>query len=217
MIKRIKIGIVEDHLMVRQGLVLLFAEEPDIVVEFHVGNGQEALAELAIKNVDILLLDIEMPIMDGRELLKRVHVDFPHVASIMFSAYNEIAVVSECIALGAKGFLAKHSDFEKLVAAIYSVEDKGFYFDEIVTHALVSKLFLENKPQIDNSIINLTTREIEIILLICSGLKSKDIGEKLFISCRTVEGHRIKIFEKTLTQNSVELVIYAIKNGIYKV
>lgn len=217
MIKQIKIGIVEDHAIVRQGLVLLFADEPGIVVAFDVGNGQEALDELAIKEVDILLLDIEMPIMDGRELLKKVHVDYPEVASIMFSAYNEIAVVSECIALGAKGFLAKHSDFEKLVDAIFAVEEKGFYFDEIVAQALVGKLLLDNKDHNSKGNINLTSREIEIILMICNGLRSKEIGEKLFISSRTVEGHRKKISEKTMTQYSVELVVYAIKQGIYKI
>jgi DNA-binding NarL/FixJ family response regulator len=215
--KQIKIGIVEDHIIVRQGLVLLFAEEPNIVVKFDVGNGQDALTALKTKDVDILILDIEMPIMDGRELLKKVNVDFPGVASIMFSAYNEVVVVSECIALGAKGFLAKHSDFEKLVDAIFAVEEKGFYFDEMVTQALVSKLLLDNKEDNSISSSNLTAREIEIILLICDGLKSKEIAERLFISTRTVEGHRKNISEKTMTQYSVELVIYAIKQGIYKI
>jgi|APGre2960657404_1045060.scaffolds.fasta_scaffold45800_2 two-component system response regulator DegU len=214
--KKIKIGIVEDHQVVRQGLVLLFNDEPNIKVQFDVGNGADALNAMKTKKVDILLLDIEMPIMDGRQTLKKLSERVDNVSAIMFSAYYEIAVISECISLGAKGFLAKHCDFDKLVDAILAVDEKGFYFDDVVSKALVGDVLNRKQEIVKQPSNQLSLREIEIIVLICSGLKTKEIAEKLFISLRTVEGHRKKISEKTNTLYPVELVIYAIKYGIYE-
>lgn len=214
---KIKIGLVEDHIMVRQGLVSLLEDEPEIRVQFDVSNGSEALEALKKKKIDVLLLDIEMPIMDGKQTLKKVLERYTDISVIMFSAYNEIAVVSECIALGAKGFLPKHCDYSKLLDAITAVHEKGFYFDDVVSKALVSDILNRNNNTINHIQNPLSAREMEIIPLICEGFKNKDIAEKLFISIRTVEGHRKKIAEKTDTSNVVELVLYAIKNGIYKV
>lgn len=214
---KIRIGLVEDHKVVRQGIVSLLEDEPDIHVQFDVSNGLEALEAIKKKKIDVLLLDIEMPILDGKQTLKKIMEKYTDISVIMFSAYNEIAVVSECIAFGAKGFLPKNCDYNKLLDAITSVHEKGFYFDDVVSKALVSDVLSRRQYTIDKIQNPLTTRELGIIILICDGLKNKDIAEKLFISIRTVEGHRKKIAEKTETSNMVELVLYAIKHGIYKV
>jgi DNA-binding NarL/FixJ family response regulator len=214
---KIRIGLVEDHKIVRQGVVSLLEDEPEIHVQFDVSNGLEALEAIKKKKIDVLLLDIEMPILDGKQTLKKVMEKYTDISVIMFSAYNEIAVVSECIAFGAKGFLPKNCDYNKLLDAISSVHEKGFYFDDVVSKALVSDVLSRRQYTIDKVQNPLSTRELSIIILICDGLKNKDIAEKLFISIRTVEGHRKKIAEKTETTNVVELVVYAIKHGIYKV
>lgn len=214
---KINIGLVEDHKIVRQGLVSLLEDEPEIRVQFDVSNGLEALDALKKKKVDVLILDIEMPVLDGKQTLKKVMETYPDTAVIMFSAYNEIAVVSECITLGAKGFLPKNCDYNKLLDGITAVHEKGFYFDNVFSNALVTDVLRRNNHTAIQEQHPLTVREVEIIELICEGFKNKAIAEKLFISIRTVEGHRKNIAEKTETSNVVELVVYSIKHGIYKI
>lgn len=214
---KIKIGLVEDHHIVRQGVVSLLEDESNILVQFDVSNGLEALETLKKKKIDVLLLDIEMPILDGRQTLKRVVEKYKDISVIMFSAYNDIAVISECIMLGAKGFLPKNCDYAILLDAISSVYEKGFYFDEVVSKVLVTDILKRNNNTFNQARNPLSSRELEIVVLICKGYKNKDIADHLFISIRTVEGHRNKIAEKTETNNVVELVVYTIKHGIYSV
>lgn len=214
---KIKIGLVEDHHIVRQGVVSLLQDEKDILVQFDVSNGSEALVVLKNQNIDVLLLDIEMPVLDGRQTLQKVVEKYPEISVIMFSANNDIAVISECIMFGAKGFLPKNCDYNILLDAIYSVHEKGFYFDDVVSKALVTDVLNRNNNTYNQPQIPLSLRELEIVELICKGNKNKDIADQLFISIRTVEGHRKNIAEKTETNNVVELVVFAIKHGVFLV
>jgi DNA-binding NarL/FixJ family response regulator len=211
---KIRIGLVEDHEMVRQGLTALINDEPSLKVVFDVANGAELLEIVKIKKADVVLLDIEMPLVDGKTALKKLSSHFPDLSVVMLTAHTSIDDVVDCIALGAKGFLPKHCDFDKIVDAVYSVYEKGFYFDDFVTKSLVKEIVANRDKLADQFRQPLKPQEIEIIKLICEGCTNKEIGQRLFLSTRTIEGYRLKIAEKTTTSNIVELVLYAIRNGI---
>lgn len=215
--RKIKIGFVEDHEMVRQGIVLLLKEESALSLLFDVSNGAEVLEILKKKRPDILLLDIEMPLIDGKIVLKTISEKYPEIKVIMISAHSDRTEIVECIALGARGFLPKHADFDKIVDAVFSVYETGYYFDEFVSKALVSEILSNRNQSIPSVSIALTIQEIEIIKMVCSGMKNWEIGERLFLSKRTIEGYRNRISIKTNTTNVVELLHYAIKHGIYQI
>lgn len=211
---KIRIGLVEDHELVRQGLAALLETESSLKMVFDVSNGAELLEIIKFKKADVVLLDIEMPYVDGKTALKKLSAQYPELSVVMLTAHSTIEDVVDCIALGAKGFLPKHSDFDKVVDAIFSVYEKGFYFDEFVTKALVKEIVSNRDKLLEKYRQPLKLQEIEIVKLVCSGHTNKEIAEKLFLSKRTIEGYRLKIAEKTNTNNIVELVLYAIRTGI---
>lgn len=212
-----RVGLAEDHNIVRQGLVSLLKIEESTRVLFDVSNGAELLEELK-KDVkpDVILLDLEMPILDGRKALEIITSKYPFIKVIILSMHTKLDFISECIAIGAHGFLSKDNDFDIIVDAIHAVIVKGFYFDENVSKSLVTEL--RRKPLPTNGFTEpLNAVDIQVIQLICEGHKTPKIAELLFLSQRTIEGRRLNIYRKTQTSNLVELVVYAIKNGIYKI
>ena len=213
----IRIAIAEDHELVRQGMVALLKDEPGIEVVFAVSNGEELVNQLWKSGVEVILLDLEMPIMNGYQALKIINEKFEHVRVIIISMFYSDEFISESIVNGARGFLPKNCDIEKVVESIHAVKDHGYYFDDKISKALLVKLI--NHGHIESSFakITLSKREIEVVELICEGKQNKEIGEILFISTRTVETHRKKIAKKTNAKNVAEVVIFAIRTGIYKI
>ena len=212
---KIRVAIAEDHDLVRQGMISLLSLDDSIEVVFDVPNGQVLLDELAEKEVDVILLDLEMPVMTGNVALPIITEKYPAVGVIIVSMHYVTDLVMKCVSDGAKGFLPKQSDFEKVVEAITSVHELGFYFDGKVSQTLVNEVRKNDKDFYNKNKAPLTPREIEIIELVCDGKKNKEIADMIFVSPRTVEGHRRNISEKTETANVVELVIYALKFGIF--
>jgi DNA-binding NarL/FixJ family response regulator len=212
--KPINIALAEDHLLFRQGLTTLLKEYEEINVLFDASNGIELLDELKKSKPDVILLDIEMPIMNGKEALLKIKEKYPAIKVIMISSYYDDAYITEYLLLGAVGFLPKHCDIEKVIDAIFAVYEQGFYFDNNISKSLLAKLMKSKavNPTLPNQI--LSNREIEILKLTCLEKTSKEISEELFISQRTVEWHRKQIMIKTKAKNVVGLVMYAIKNKI---
>lgn len=204
----------EDHLLFRQGLTTLLKEYEEINVLFDASNGIELLDELKKSKPDVILLDIEMPIMNGKEALLKIKEKYPAIKVIMISSYYDDAYITEYLLLGAVGFLPKHCDIEKVIDAIFAVYEQGFYFDNNISKSLLAKLMKSKavNPTLPNQI--LSNREIDILKLTCLEKTSKEISEELFISQRTVEWHRKQIMIKTKAKNVVGLVMYAIKNKI---
>ncbi len=218
MTKQIQIALVEDHLSYRQGLIALLKDFEEIKVLFHVANGKEALDQLKQTKPDIILLDIEMPIMGGDIFLDKVKQKYPQIKVIMLSQHFKDAYILEYIKKGANAFLNKNSDIEKIVDAIYKVYENDAYYDSGVSSAMANliKTVVPQSQILNYTGVSLSDREIEILKLICEGLSNKVIAEKVNLSVRTVEGHRFSIMHKTDCKNILELTTYAIRNNIIK-
>jgi two-component system response regulator DegU len=211
---KISIAIAEDHVLFRQGMVSLLNEEEDVSIAFEAGNGQELLDSLQHTLPHVILLDISMPVMEGKEALTKIRETYPEVKVIMLSMYYESSYIAEYLAKGARAFLPKNCDIDKVVDAIRTVHHKGFYFDDEISGLLMDKLIHVEKQHDDNVKLRLTDRETQVLNLICLEKSNKEIAEILHISIRTVEGHRQCIMAKTDTKNVLSLVMFALRNKI---
>lgn len=213
--KNIQIAIAEDHDLVREGIVSLLKGETNLKVIGDFSNGRDLITFLHQKKVDVVILDIEMPEMNGVEVLQIISEDFKQVKAIMLSMYVSPEFISECMSLGAKAFLPKNCDIEELVLAINSVHEKGFYFNDLVSEVLlnqISKSTTKDNSKFKNA---LSEREVDIIVFICEGLQNKEMADKLSVSIRTIEGHRKNISKKTKANHVADIIRYAVNNGIY--
>jgi len=211
---KISIGIAEDHVLFRQGMVSLLKEEGSFDVFFEVGNGEELLEQLKIAVPQIILLDINMPIMGGKETLEKIRLDYPDIKVIILSMYYESSYIAEYLAKGARAFLPKNCDIEKVIDVVSVVHNKGYYFDDNISASLMDKLTHLEKLNEINHDLRLTDRETEVLNLICQERSNKEIADQLHISIRTVEGHRKSIMNKTETKNVLSLVLFALRNKI---
>jgi len=215
--RRIHIGIAEDHLLVRQGLVSLLSNYQEINILFDVSNGRELMNELKYSKPDIILLDIEMPVMNGREALERIKVKYPKIGVIIISMHFQDSYIVEFIKKGAGGFLPKNCDVEKIVDTIRAVHEKGRFYDDKVA-AIMSKVF--SNPSEDSiappelPAMNITGREVEILRLLCANKNNREISDHLRLSVRTVEGHRFSIMKKVNCKTIPELTAFALKNNL---
>lgn len=214
---KIRIAIAEDHELIRKAIISLLVDEPNFRIVTDVSNGSLLLNELRTHTVDIVLMDLEMPIMGGKEALKFINEKYPSIKVIMLSMHYTDEFIIDAVSSGARGYLPKNCDIDKLIDAINAVNCQGYYFDDKMSKTLLSQV-LENKiikPQFDDE--PLTKREIEIVTAICEGKTNKDIAEQLSLSIRTIEVHRKHIAKKARSTNTAGVVIYAIKHGYYKV
>lgn len=213
MIKKINLALAEDHQLVRQGMISLLKEEDGLNILFDVGNGKELLDMLKTVRPDIILLDLSMPVMNGKDALEQIRQKYPKIHVIIITSHYNERYISEFIIRGAKGFLPKNCDIEKVVDAIYSVYDEGYYFDTMVSKSIVEKLQLENYA-IYPSENSLSIKEKEILKLICQEKSNQEISELVFLSKRTVEWHKNNLLEKTGSKTVIGLVKYAMKHGL---
>lgn len=206
----------EDHLLFRQGMLSMFKDFEDIHVLFHVSNGREVMDELKKATPDILLLDLEMPIMPGKVVMEKVKVKYPTIKIIIVSQYFFEPFITEFIKLGASAFLPKNFDIEKTVDAIYSVYETGYYFDNKASAAMARLINTSSgqEGQVFIPGVHITDRELEVLRFVCSGKSSKEIADLLCLSKKTVENHKSSLMKKTNTSNSLALITYAIKNNI---
>ncbi len=214
MIKKIKVAVVDDQYLFRQGLVSLLKEFEKIEVVMEASNGNGLLEKMKEKPVDIVLLDLEMPQMDGIETTKAVKRQFPYVKIIILTMHTEDEFIIQLIDKGASGFLPKDKDIDVVVDAIYSVMENGYYFDERISKAMVKSLVKARKTPLALNVMNLSKMEIEVVKLICKEFSNKEIAAKLSSSIRTVDTHRYNILEKIGAKNTAGIVMYAVKNNL---
>ena len=214
MTNKIKIFLVDDHNLFREGLKFLLSNN-DLISEIHEAeNGKDLLKNVLNVKPDIILMDIEMPVMNGIEATTEVLKIYPETKIIALSMYANENFYSEMIDAGAKGFLLKNSKFEDVQKAIVDVNEGKNYFSPEILEAIIKNL---NKKKFKKKNTNLTEREIEVLYNICKGLSNQEIADFLYVSKRTVDKHRENILLKTQSKNTAGLVIYAIKNEIFEV
>lgn len=213
-----KIALTDDHALFRHGLKMLINNNPNYEVAFEAANGIELLAELKRCSVDVILLDIAMPHMDGIEAASHIAALYPNTPIITLSMYGEEDYYFKMVSLGVKGFLLKNSDISEVYKALDCVVDGGTYFSEELFDNLLDNLrpTTATTTHIDSEEI-LSGREREILLEVCRGLSNQEIGEKLFISKRTVDKHRANILLKTGCKNTANLVVFAIKHRLVEI
>lgn len=209
----IKILLAEDHNIVRNGIRILLEAEPRFQVIAEAVNGLEveALLQNGIQ-VDLILADINMPEMDGITMLKGVQQAYPDIKVIMLSMYDNMKYVSESFRAGALGYLLKSVDAEELIFAIKHVYSGKKYICAAISLNLLnrSENLVAETAQGDVSDLAFTGREIEVLLLIAAGFTNQEMANKLFMSKRTVEGHRQTLIEKTGSRNTAALVHFAV-------
>lgn len=214
----IRIALVDDHAMFRQGLCSVISGIRGMEVVLQCDHGQAFLEHYDSANIDIALIDMEMPVLNGIETLERLEQSKATSKVIMVSSHKEPSLIASLMELGAKGYVLKEADTKELKRAILSVHETGFYFNDLVSQAMLKKLATkENILPIFNAGEYLTSREKEVIQLICKEHTTQEIATKLFLSPRTVENHRTRIMDKSGVRNTAGLVVFAIKNGLVDV
>ena len=204
----IGIIIADDHVIFRKGLRTVLNEIPFIKVFAEASDGHDLLNILKKHSADIILMDINMPGINGIEATKKVIEKYPQTEVIALTMHEEIGYFNKMIEAGAKGFLLKKTNKEQLETAIKAVFHGETYFSEefVIT---AQPNIPQNKLDID-----ISEREKEVLKFIAKGYSNQEIAEKLFLSKRTVDGHKARLFEKTGAKNAPNLIMFAIKNGL---
>lgn len=207
--KTIRVGIADDHNLFREGIRMILSGMKDILLCLEAESGNDLLEQLKETPVDIVLLDIEMKDMNGIDALKSISVLALKPKVIILSMHTELRMISYVMEQGANGYLPKDVKGEELENAIISVYEKGMYLNEIVSKSLL--VGLRNKRNRYLPAIELSLREREVLALICQQYTTYEIGEKLSISGRTVEGHRKNLCLKLDVKNIAGLVMKALE------
>ncbi len=213
---KIRIAVVDDHNLFRKGLVAIMNQIEDFEVIFEATNGREFLEHPLIGQVDVVLLDIQMPEMDGIATTKHLRETESDIKVLILSMHDEDQFIMHLMEIGANGYLLKDTDTDEVALAIRKVLDSGIYFSDFVSRVMLRKMSkaYQKETKVFNYKTDLSTRELEVLKYICEGLTTTEIGEKIFLSPRTVEGHRLRIMEKLGLKNTAVLVAYAIKNDL---
>ncbi len=215
----IRIAIIEDLPIVLEGIKLLInnIEDFQIIAEF--SNGKEFTDNLHSIHADIILTDIDMPVMDGITATKIALSLNPELKIIALSMYNDRKYYYEMVTAGAKGFVLKQSPSNKLETAIREVYGGGNYFSEELLRSVIIEMQSIESLLVDEKkkLMKLTDRESDILKLICQGLTNKELANEIFVSVRTIESTKSRLMEKTNTRNNAGLIIWAIKNKLVTV
>ena len=214
----IRVAITDDQVLFRRGMASIINTFENISIVLEADNGRILLDSLQNFEPipDVVLLDLSMPELNGIETTKLLHVHYPSIKIIILSVYGEDRFVTHLMELGVNAYLFKNVEPEEVERAIRTVIDKDFYFNEAFLNAMKNRL--TNKRQkitlTDNIPSTLTSREIEVLSLICKQRTAQEIADQLFISVRTVDGHRNNWLEKTGARTSAGLVLFPIKHRL---
>lgn len=212
--QKIKILLVDDHNLLVYSLSSMLKTDERFDIVGMASNGLEAIKIFENTNPDVILMDINMPQLNGLETTRKIKETDSSTKVIMLTTHHEEAYILKSDLVGADGYLFKNCDMEELFEAIFRVNQGEKYYSKKISNDLVSKILKRNYSQEELIENELTKREIEIIKAISEGLNNKEISEKLFISDRTVNTHRTNIMNKLNAKNSVDLVVKAIEKKI---
>lgn len=214
--KNINVLIIDDHNLFRKGMVMLLDSFGEIAFADDAENGRKGLKKLKERNFDVVLLDLEMPVMDGWETAKRIAVRFPKIRIIMISMHDSLQIIQDMIEIGAHGFLLKNAQTKEVHRAIISAIKNDFYYNRRVAKALEMSAEEASIAKNVAKKADLSPREIQVLRLICKEHSAKEIGKRLNLSEQTVRTHRKNLMRKIGVSNAVGLVRFAVQNGIVR-
>lgn len=212
----IKIILAEDHIIVRNGIKLLLEAQPGIQVVGEAANGEEVISLLKSGLLpDIILTDINMPEMDGISLIKEIKENWPNIKTIVLSMLDNEKYVSQAFLEGSYGYLMKNVNEDEMAFALKTVHSGTKYLcaelSEKHIDRIIHNLVIQSEQLSQH--IELSMREIEVLHLIAEGFTNQEMADKLFLSKRTVEGHRQALIDKTSSKNTAALIRFAVSNG----
>ena len=213
---RIRVAIVDDHTLFREGIKKILSLEQDVEVVGDATDGEEVLGLLNRCPIDIMLLDIKMEKINGLQILPQIIDQYPQLKVIILTAQVSLAESVKAIRDGARGIILKHAASEFLIKGIHKVIDGELWADSStmtqVVESLSRKFRVDGRPERGRK--DLSERETEVVVLIASGHRNKEIASKLFISEQTVKTHLSNIFQKLGVNDRLELALYAMRNGL---
>lgn len=215
--EEINVFVVDDHQIFLDGIVSLLDDEPNIRIAGTANNGKEAIDRIKATKVDVVLMDINMPEMDGLEATKQLRKINPDIKILMLTMHSEARFIKECLEIGAKGYVMKNISKDDLLKAIDTVNQDKSYLDADSQEKLISSMSgtdEDDTRNYDELAAQITQRELEILQLIALGLTSQDIANKLFISKNTVETHRKNMLAKLNVNNTAALLKIAYKKNL---
>jgi len=215
--KPISVVIADDHEIFRDGLSLMLSKQDTVSLVGQAGDGQELIQLVTATRPDLVLTDVKMPRMDGIAATRLLLQQDPGLKIVALSMFEEEDLIVEMLEAGAKGYLLKNADKREIMDAILTVYEGNIFYCKHTTARLAS-MIVKSKfdPLKDKNHFLFTDREKEIISLICRQFTAQEIGERLFLSKRTVEGYRTRILEKMNVKNVAGVVVYALKNNLIR-
>ncbi|ABL80539.1 MULTISPECIES: response regulator transcription factor [unclassified Nocardioides] len=211
----IRVLVVDDQSMVRAGLRMLLADEPDIEVVAEAGNGREAVAQAARFHPDVVLMDIRMPELDGLEATRRILAAGDTARVLVLTTFNLDEYVYEALGAGASGFVLKDDPPEQLIAAVRTIADGDALLSPTVTRRVIREFTRLRRQPPPAAVATLTGRELEVFRLITQGLSNAEIGRELFISDTTVKTHVTRLFQKLDLRDRAQAIVLAYQTGIF--
>lgn len=215
---KIDLLIVDDHKIFRDGLKLLLSHFSFVGDILEASNGKEFLDILDEVSPDIVLMDINMPVMGGIEATREALEKYPDLKVIVLTTFHDENYVEQMMIMGVEGYMLKRSTPDEFEAALLRVQSGGNYFsDEIVKTVAKNLQRIRTEAERKSSLPSFTQREREVLDLICQGYNNEQIADLIHVSPKTVEKHKSSLFQKTDTNNTVNLIIYAFKNGLAEI
>jgi len=216
----IQVGIYDEHKLVQEGIRSLLKDASEIEVAFGADKREQLFSKMNSTPVHILMFNIHAFTTQVLNTIMQINISFPKTKTLILSVHNDENVILKSIKAGAKGFLARDTEKNELIEAIYTLRNGHDYYSKSITHILLNKYITHLQSEGNENVYNiksLSSREIEIIKLWGSSQTNKEIADKLFISVRTVESHKNHIMQKLNLKTAVDLVKFAIKNNIIEI
>lgn len=209
------LALVDDEILFRKGFRVLLKDYKHLDVIFEADNGKELMDKLRVQQPDVVILDIEMPVMNGAEATEAIRKKYPKMKIIILTSFATKELMFTLIEKGANAFLSKNTDIKIICKAIDQVMEKGYYFNYETSQALATGIIELNKPKPEFKTAKLSGREIEVLKLICKEHTNREIADILCLSPRTIDTYRESIVRKTGSKNAVGIAFYALRHKLF--